>query len=124
MNEWINIDGFSNYFVNNIGEILSLPRKGNHFKKPKLIKQSIDKYGYKVVGMVDDDKKKHTLKVHRLVAKAFIPNPDNLPCINHKNEIKTDNRVENLEWCNVSYNNNYGRNVSQTATDRFRYAYY
>ena len=48
------------------------------------------------------------IAVHRLVAKTYIPNPDNLPCINHKDENKTNNCVNNLEWCTVAYNNAYG----------------
>ena len=52
--------------------------------------------------------KKKYKKIHRLVAETFIPNPNNLPYINHKNENRSDNRVENLEWCDSKYNNNYG----------------
>lgn len=54
-----------------------------------------------------DDGKQHIHTVHRMVAEAFIPNPDNLPCVNHKDENKLNNLVDNLEWCTWSYNNNY-----------------
>ena len=60
-----------------------------------------------MAGMTKDGRLK-TIVVHRLVAKAFIPNPDNLPQINHKDEVKTNNSVENLEWCTNRYNHDYG----------------
>ena len=63
--------------------------------------------GYYEVCLYNNGKDKY-YRVHRLVAEAFIPNPDNLPCINHKDEDKTNNCVENLEWCTVAYNNAYG----------------
>lgn len=63
-----------------------------------------------------DDKKGHYLKtytIHRLVAEVFIPNPDDLPCVNHKDENKHNNHIDNLEWCSHAYNDNYGTRNSR-----------
>ena len=63
--------------------------------------------GYMCVDLHKNNKRKH-MYVHRLVAMTFIPNPNNLPQVNHKNENKKDNQVSNLEWCSSKYNMNYG----------------
>lgn len=98
MESWIEvIDG---YKVSNLGEVYST-------KTNKILKKHTDRYGYLYVGVYIDGKLKFK-KVHRLVAKAFLSNySDNLQ-VNHKNEDKKDNRVENLEMCNNRYNCNYG----------------
>ena len=69
-------------------------------------------HGYRRVTLTVDGKKKK-FAVHRLVAEAYIPNPNNLPCVNHKDECKTNNAVENLEWCTALYNCNYGTRNSK-----------
>lgn len=76
-------------------------------KGTKLISQHKDNKGYLRVSLYRDGEHK-SMKVHRLVALAFIPNPDSLPMINHKDEVKTNNHVDNLEWCDSKYNCNYG----------------
>lgn len=110
---WKGIKGYEGkYQVSNIGEVRSL--NYNHTGKAKKLKQGTDKDGYKTVGLCNNGKEKF-YKVHRLVANTFIPNPNNLPQVNHINEVKDDNRVSNLEWCDCKYNNNYGNRTSKAS---------
>lgn len=76
--------------------------------KEMILKQYIDKDGYKRVTICTGYEKPKYCLVHRLLAEAFIPNPNNYPIINHKDENTLNNKLDNLEWCTVSYNNNYG----------------
>lgn len=102
MKIWKDIEGYEGlYKVSNEGDVYSLRRK-------KCMSLINDKDGYKKINLVDRTGKMHTYQVHRLVAKAFISNPENYRCINHKDEIKHHNNVENLEWCTHRYNSNYG----------------
>lgn len=111
MNEteiWKDVVGYENlYKVSNLGNVMSF-----WGKTPHLIKPFQNQKGYLYVDLRFFNKRK-TVSIHRLVAKAFIPNPNNLPQINHIDEDKTNNRVENLEWCTLKYNVLYGTGIER-----------
>ena len=101
---WKDIPNYEGlYLVSNKGNVISLPRKGMQSKTPKLLKKHKNNCNYDMVTLCKSNKIK-ALFIHRLVAQTFIDNPNNYPCINHKNGDKSNNCVNNLEWCSYSYN--------------------
>lgn len=106
--EWRIIEDYPNYMVSSSGRVKSISRidKSSKKRKEKMMKLTVNRCGYVTVSLINGNRK--TVTVHRLVAKAFIPNENSLEYVNHKNEIKTDNRVENLEWISFKDNCNYG----------------
>ena len=96
------IEGFNDYLITSQGRVLSLK-----YGKLKELNQVNDGHGYYYVNLSKNGKP-YNKKVHRLVAQAFIVNPDNKPCINHIDENKTNNHASNLEWCTYKENNNHG----------------
>ena len=113
---WKPVVGFEGYYeVSNRGRVRSLDRTvvmkdgKKRFTRGKMLKPVVyngKRHYHGVVLSKEGYHKRHS--IHRLVAQAFIPNQDNLPEINHKDEDKTNNCVENLEWCDRKYNNAYG----------------
>ena len=112
---WKDITGYEGlYQVSNLGRVKSLKYKRSN--KEKIIKSYVRKLGYLAVSLYKENKFK-IFSIHRLVAQAFVPNPNNLPCINHKDENPSNNIWTNLEWCTYEYNNNYGaHNIRQANT--------
>lgn len=103
MEEFKDIKGYEGkYQISNFGRVKSL-----WFGKEKILKPIEHSQGYLTVILYKNRKIK-TIKIHRLVAEAFISNPHNYPCVNHKDENPANNCVDNLEWCTQKYNVNYG----------------
>lgn len=100
---WKDVVGYEGlYQVSNMGRVRSFKRG-----KVRVLKPNTNKRGYLHVVLSKNNSLK-TLRIHRLVAQAFLPNPNNLPQVNHKDEDKTNNIVTNLEYCDAKYNSNYG----------------
>lgn len=111
------IEGYPGYQISNFGRVKSF-----RMKNPRILKTKVNNSGYVMVTLCRD--KQYAKLLHRLMCIAFLPNPDNLPCVNHKDENKHNNFIyinddysvdvekSNLEWCSVQYNNTYnGRNI-------------
>lgn len=121
---WKDIKGYEDdYMISSYGRVRSVDRMktlSNGVKrlhKGRILKPKKDKYGYLICSLSKNSKLK-SFTVHRLVAEAFIQNPDNFPIINHKDENPTNNFASNLEWCDFKYNSNYGTAIQRRAEKR------
>ena len=113
MENWKAIAGYEGlYEISDMGRVKSI--NYNHTGTEKILKPQKNTHGYLFVDLCKDGKVKHTL-VHRIVAEAFIPNPNNLETVNHKDEVKTNNTVTNLEWMSKRDNINYGTHNKRMA---------
>lgn len=108
---WKDIKGYEGYQVSNLGRVWSV-------RSQSYLKGAINHGGYQSVQMKANNGKFKREYVHRLVALAFIPNPAGLPQVNHKDENKINNTVENLEWCSHNYNQNYGTKIERQVQKR------
>lgn len=124
--QWKPIEGYEGcYEVSDLGNVRSVAHKvniksGKQRNSPsRVLVQKTVRNGYRQVGLSQYGKSKW-VGVHRLVATAFVPNPEGLPQVNHINENKTDNRADNLEWCSQSYNCKYGHRNDTMIEQRSR----
>lgn len=109
---WKDIEGYEGlYQVSNLGRVKAFAKKG--LPQDKIL-SCANSNSYRMIYLRKNGKRSYH-SVHRLVAKAFIPNPKELPFVNHKNEKKADNRAVNLEWCDAKYNTNYGTCIKRRA---------
>lgn len=112
---WKDIEGYEGlYQVSNLGRVRGFVRV-----KGKILCYHTNADGY-LQSELRKNGRKRKFYTHRLVAKAFLPNPNNFPEVNHKDENKQNNRVDNLEWCTHAYNNTYGTLQKRSADSRLK----
>ena len=121
--EWKSIKGYEGlYEVSNYGNVRSLDRYASNGRKiilysGKVLSKNLGTNGYHSVQLSKDNQVNRKM-IHRLVAEAFIPNPDELSQVNHIDENKLNNHVSNLEWCTAKYNTNYGGAIKRSSEKR------
>lgn len=122
--EWRDIKGYEGlYQVSNMGRVKSLERTffdkigRKQIAKERILRPCTTRNGYLLISLHTSGKRKK-FSVHRLVASAFVPNPDNNPEVNHRDEDKTNNSVDNLEWCTRKENCTYGSRPKRMAKTR------
>lgn len=114
---WKPVIGYEGYYeVSSLGRIRSIERRNS---RGEILKPFLNKTGYLSISLSKDGTAK-THRLHKLIAMAFLSNLENFPCVNHKNEVKSDNRVENLEWCSIRYNTLYGCGISKMIKTRLK----
>lgn len=102
----VSVENFSKYGITEDGQVWS-------YKRKIFLKQRLDKYGYLRVNLMDDDNQMKTMQVHKLVALAYVPNPDGKPTVNHNDECKTNNHYSNLTWMTNAEQNSYGTRMAR-----------
>ena len=107
---FVRIENYPDYRAGSLGNVLSLKKN-----KEKILKPIIGKDGYARVELCNENGKRKFF-VHRLIAEAFIPNPHNLKQVNHIDENKLNNAIDNLEWCTAKYNINFGTGIKKRAS--------
>ena len=110
------IEGYEGlYAITSCGKVWS-------YRAKRFLKANKRKDGYLMYCLNKNNKGEYRL-AHRLVAEAYLPNPNNYPIINHKNEVRTDNYINNLEWCSVQYNNSYGTVIQKQKEAHYKKIY-
>jgi len=124
---WKPIEDYEGYYeISNCGRVRSIKRMvmssirngGKRIVSERMLTPRIDRGGYLRVTLVKSGCKRKDVFIHKLVAEAFIPNPDNLPIVNHKDENSSNNYDWNLEWCTQGYNINYGTGTQRRSATR------
>lgn len=109
---FVEIEGFENYEVSNLGKVRNI-------KSGRLLKPWIIQSGYLGLCLYENNKRKNLL-LHKIIATAFIDNPEEKPCVNHIDENKLNNDLSNLEWCTVRENNMHGTRTKRAAEKHFK----
>lgn len=109
---FVKIEGFENYEVSNLSKVRNI-------KSGRILKPHLNRDGYLMLGLYENNKQKH-LFLHRIVATAFMDNPEGKPCVNHIDENKLNNDLSNLEWCTARENNIHGTRIKRVAEKLFK----